>query len=425
MCERFNIDDVARINGIQVIRERGGETFAVCPFCGNKTGKFSYIVSKGSKKNIYHCFSCEAKGNAIELHMKLSGEDFGEDEQAYKLAAKDIFKRLGSGFHAEPARYERTEEVQEAPKADEETVSRTLFAVLKYCDLKERHKKDLLKRGLTEADIKRFRFRSAPTDPRAMCEHLLEEGYTLKGVPGFYIDKSGKWNFSVIKEGYLCPVFDGDRNLLTGFQVRLDKPRDGAKYLWVSSSGKESGTGSGAMCTLLPGSNRKCIILTEGILKATVIYCLLKGAITVVGVPGIKSLVHLKDVIERFKDNAYVIEAFDMDKALTERLEPLYSEMIEKGISMNTTDEKYRGVVKQQRIAQAAEDLRTRLLSEYALDSHDLKWDTKGRFWNGNLKGLDDFLLDYEDKNRFVQYIEGLAEDDLKMRAFLKTTTAS
>ncbi len=101
MCERFNIDDVARINNIQIIHERGGETFAVYPFCGNKTGKFSYIVSKGTKKNIYHCFSCEAKGNAIDLHIKLSGENFGEGEQAYKLAAKDIFKRLGSGFHAE------------------------------------------------------------------------------------------------------------------------------------------------------------------------------------------------------------------------------------------------------------------------------------------------------------------------------------
>lgn len=424
--ERFDIADVARINGIQILRERGGETFAVCPFCGNKAGKFSFIVSKGNKKNIYHCFSCEAKGNAIDLHMKLSGENFGTGENAFKLAAKDIFKKLSNGAWAEYARPIVAEEkVNEAEKADKETVSATMFAILKYCGLKERHKKDLLKRGLSETDIKRFLFKSCPSDTRTMCSHLLDRGFTLEGVPGFYKDRYGKWNFSVAKDGYLCPVFDGDKNLITGFQVRLDRPKDGAKYLWVSSAGKECGTGSGAMCTLLPGKNRECIILTEGILKATVIYALLKGQVTVIGVPGIKSLIHLKDVIERFRGIAYVIEAFDMDKGLTKELYPLYMEMLKTGVPMNTTNEKYHGVVKQQRIAWAAEALCTKLLSEFSLDSHDLRWDTRGRFWNGNIKGLDDFLLSYEDKDRFVQYIEQMAKDDLKMREFLKANPAS
>ena len=268
----FDIEDVARIHGLQTIKSYGGDTFAVCPFCNDTRGKFSYTVQKGDKKNIYHCFVCDASGDMIKLHMELSPQDFGISFENRDEAKRDIAMRLGQdiGYFDRKYQERKIKTVNEAKRADKKTISATLYAVTRYCGLKDKHKRDLHRRGFTDASIKQFHFASAPDDSRKMAAVLKAKGYVLKGVPGFYIDKGGEWNFSVRSkkmDGYLCPCFDG--NFMTGFQERLDNPKEqGQKYIWVSSANRENGTGSGALCTLLPGKHSECIIITEGILKA-------------------------------------------------------------------------------------------------------------------------------------------------------------
>lgn len=424
----FDIEDVARIHGLQTIKSYGGDTFAVCPFCNDTRGKFSYTVQKGDKKNIYHCFVCDASGDMIKLHMELSPQDFGISFENRDEAKRDIAMRLGQdiGYFDRKYQERKIKTVNEAKRADKKTISATLYAVTRYCGLKDKHKRDLHRRGFTDASIKQFHFASAPDDSRKMAAVLKAKGYVLKGVPGFYIDKGGEWNFSVRSkkmDGYLCPCFDG--NFMTGFQERLDNPKEqGQKYIWVSSANRENGTGSGALCTLLPGKHSECIIITEGILKAITVYVLLHGEITIIGVPGVKSLTHLKDVLERFKD-PYIIEAFDMDKCETKVIRETKERMENENILFETDckddifKERVHKVIVQERIARAATDLRTKLYTDFKMDSHDMRWDMTDNLWNGKYKGLDDFLLDYEDRDKFSDYCLKLAKKNKELKAIL------
>lgn len=400
MGDTFNIADVAAIHGIEIIKDKGSEVFAVCPFCGDRRGKFSYIVQKGDKSNIYNCFACDAHGGVLDLHMKLSGNAYGSN--ANKQAAKEIFQAINGNMEYKKS-HESAKSIpvcHEAEKASDGRISEVYYAFLKQLTLKDEHKADLVRRGLTETDIKRFRFRSTPDIKQKYdaIRHLLEEGYDLEGVPGFYLNKKNQWDFKISGVGYFCPVYDGEYNLITGFQIRVDKPVNKAKYLWVSSCGCEKGVSSGAVSTFLPGKMNHSVIITEGILKATVIYSLLNGDVSVIGVPGVKSIKGLEDYLDRYKGNAYVFEAYDMDKAVK-------------------TDDPHEKE-KTERIAEAAEKLKE-MCQEYNIDTHSLTWDfdEKG-YWKENFKGLDDFLLSYEKKDLFKAYLLKRTKSSLKVRNF-------
>jgi hypothetical protein len=401
MCTKFNIEDVARIHGIQLLKPiKNGEAFAVCPFCGNTKGKFSYVIQKGNKENYYNCFSCGAHGGAISLHIALSNEDYsGADGK--KRAARDIFQAINGNTSFEENHKKVSENMEytdEAEKLSDEKISKVYYALLKELKLKDKHKADLLKRGLTEKDVERYRFKSTPDgDERfAVCRRLIRQGLSLEGVPGFYINRRGSWDMKIPGSGYLCPVFDGEKNLIIGFQIRVDEPKDGGKYLWFSSSGKQKGCSSGAVPTLLPGKCSDKVIITEGILKATVVYSLLKGEISVIGVPGVKSIKGIDDYLSRFDTaRTLIFESYDMDKA------------------MKSKDEHEK-----QKTERLAEDTRKLLqkIEELGFMSHSLKWDyDKDGLWKGTFKGLDDFLLDYKDRDVFVRYLSKKQEERCKI----------
>ncbi len=417
--ERFNIADIARIHGIQTIRENGVETYAVCPFCGDKRGKFSYFVKKGSKENLYKCFNCGEGGTAIDLFMKLSAGKNYSGSDGYKAAIKDIFKAINGddsfvSFHKETL--DKTERVaaETVDKASDEQISKVYYSLLKILILKDEHKADLKRRGLTDEEIKRYRFRSVPMNPKKVVARLVAAGLDLKGVPGFYKDRNGHWSMSLsgTKDekgrwkpdgGYFCPVFDGERNLILGFQIRLDVPKDKTKYLWFSSAGKDCGVSSGAIATFLPGKSDKILLIAEGILKATIIYSLLKGEISVVGVPGTKNIKSLESYLERYEGRAYAFEAYDMDKAI------------------RVTDEtSQKDAEKTVRIAEDRDKLLS-LISAYGIQTHPLKWDMdKEGLWKGEYKGLDDFLVEYPEKEKFLTYLQTKAQGALKMQEYFK-----
>lgn len=401
--DTFTIADVAHIHGIAPLKQNGGEVFAVCPFCGDARGKFSYVIEKGSKRNIYNCFVCGAHGDSIDLHINLSTGDYaGSDGR--KRAARDIFHEINgdnslADFHRAMA--ESIKIVNEVERSSDEACSKVYYALLRKLVLNHSHKEDLLRRGLTEEQIKRFLFKSVPTreEKYRICKELTNEGYSLFGVPGFYTNKYGKWDIKFPGDGYLCPVYDGERNLILGFQVRMDNPKNGTKYLWLSSSGRENGVGSGSPSTYLPGRDDKTVVVTEGILKATVVYCLLNGEVSVIGVPGVNSISGCKDYLHRFGGDAFILECYDMDRLADPGDDAEKAFKIEK-------------------LNQAWENLCT-LISEYNLPYHNMKWDVTEDKWNGEYKGLDDFLFDYPYREKFLAYIQNMSKKELGLRHFL------
>lgn len=407
----FTIKDVAAICNIQELRS-SVETFCVCPFCGDKRGKFSYIVSKGSKKNMYHCFACDSHGSMYDLYSRIRGKS-----DSFRSIRKEIENELGRSVSAGQTYVpiDTTPAYDEAEKTDVDTINKVIRAFLDQLSLSDNHRKNLLSRGLKDDDIKRWMYRSVPSRRSgfAICKKLIKEGYDLSGVPGFYKYK-GEWTFFISAPGFYCPAFD-ENGRIWGMQIRLDEPKNGCKYIWFSSSGKDQGTGSGALYDYVPGTEEDIVIITEGILKSHVISSLLGGKIAVLGVPGVKSLGKLSSFLNRYKQ-IYVVEAYDMDKALMTAQIPLLNEAEDGAKKSGKTlrdycsspknREYYKGLNKLWNIADARAKLES-LIHERRFGFRSITWDTDHSLWTGNYKGLDDYLLSLSParRNRAVKQL--------------------
>lgn len=238
--------------------------------------------------------------------------------------------------------------------------------------------------------------------------------------------------------GYFCPIMDGERNLINGFQIRMDEPTDEkkrekfTKYIWFSSSGKNEGCSSGSPVSYLPGENTKCALVIEGILKSIVVYCLLGGKVSVFGVAGTSSIAGLSSYFERYED-VYLFMAYDMDQNYKVSDLPLLKEAMKvadaRKISLEAfldetlkpeekSQDKFKPLRKARGITKAAEKLQCKI-SDYGLDYHSLRWDTDSEgYWKGQYKGLDDFLLEYPYKDKFINYIETKAEQAMVMKRY-------
>lgn len=392
----FTIKEVAEIHGISA-KEKNGEYYADCPFCGNKKNKFSFIVNKDGKRNMFHCWSCDSGGGAIDLHIMLTPKDYsGEDGR--KKACRDIYVALENNVQFKNREFDFPEEEDIAnvvQKKSPEYTSKVLRIMLKYLVLKDKHRGMLKKRGLNNEQIDRYKFRSTPDYKTniQICRKLSER-FELEGVSGFFKNKYGQWMMNIPGEGYFCPVYDGVR--LIGFQIRVDEPIDDNKYLWFSSAGKEGGCSSGGPATILPGTGTLCIIV-EGVLKATIVYELLDGMATVIGVPGINTYKSCGSYLVKHSFNL-VIEAYDMDKAI------------------RTTDEKL--LKKTRRIKDAATKLRN-FVSSFDIPVQGISWDAdRDGFWKGEYKGLDDYILPERNRKKMIVFLKKKEESQKNLQSF-------
>jgi hypothetical protein len=151
----------------------------------------------------------------------------------------------------------------------------------KYLGLSEQHRAALLARGISEGEIARNGYASAPA--RDDGDHIARELsiYGLDGVPGFH-KYGGEWRMRDFGTGIFVPVRD-EHLRIAGCQIRRDDVADGQpKYIWFSSNNYPHGTSSGspvhyARPHLLHDASE--VLLTEGALKADVAAFLLDAPV--------------------------------------------------------------------------------------------------------------------------------------------------
>jgi hypothetical protein len=164
-------------------------------------------------------------------------------------------------------------------------------ALLRKLSLSCAHRQDLHRRGLSEAEIKRYGYRTLPPGGREELAAKLVERFGSKvcmGVPGLYANKGDPSRWSLAgAAGLLVPVRDTKGRILA-LKVRADDAGDGSKYTYMSSS-KHGGPGAGAQVhvSLSDGPDENAVRLTEGELKADVATTL-TGVLTV-SIPGVSS----------------------------------------------------------------------------------------------------------------------------------------
>lgn len=230
------------------------------------------------------------------------------------------------------------------------------------------HANQFLERGLGDDTIARNLYASVPDkDTASKLVQRLSKDFDLTGIPGFYKDPSGQWQLNTYHKGFYVP-FRNHKGLIFGLQIRLDKPVNGKRYVWLSSPNNEGGASSGSPLhfvnvNLIQKTGE--IYITEGALKADVIAELHKvGVVAIAGVKTVNAEILTTALKILFPQLVSVYLAFDMDFQTNENVQKAL-------LNMEMEFQKWKG-----------------------LEVKTLVWDLKDG------KGFDDYLLQVgEDEN--------------------------
>lgn len=353
----YNIIDVVKCLSLEVRHMNKTDWDVDCPFCTvnpvnghNGKGKLNICIPKDA----FRCSRCDTHGGMLDLYTLVKGVD-------RKQARQEILDYINHGIttdtHYICAKAQAEYNKRCKNRASAQEVDRTYRAFLSLCVLGKQHKEQLLQRGLSEAQIKYFGFRTAPTHKEQhtrIINKLLFYGYRLEGVPGFFKDKSGRWNYNLFRftSGILIPMMSIDRKI-QGFQIRLDNPREGNKYLWFSSKNKAQGLSSGSPAHItnpLEINSNPVIYLTEGGLKAD-IACALSGK-SFIGVAGVNNQSDLPELFNNLKQLGVkrIVDCFDRDCEYNEQVEKarrkLKSKVLKAGLiyTRMSWDNRFKGI---------------------------------------------------------------------------------
>ena len=342
----FGIMDVVELLHLRIRRRQANSVYVDCPFCGDRRGK----MNVNFVKNVWRCNYCDEHGGMLALYARLNntttsdayweiGEalcnDFHRERpnSGYEMAGN---QQAGtgspvSGTQTDLAGYERRGElktVQQAERASGQEIHQTLSLLLAMLPLQPAHRNHLHspKRGLSDEQIDRIGFKSTPPPflCRSITERLMKQGCKVEGVPGFYLDDSGRWtmNFYRKNAGILIPAVGYD-GMIHGLQILLDIPlkqkddppdKAGAKYIWFSSAGKPKGTSSGSPAHFVGDPNAGVVYVTEGLLKSDIAHYLMNRSFAATA--GVNNMAQLELLLKELAENGThtIIESEDMDK---------------------------------------------------------------------------------------------------------------
>ncbi len=291
-----------------------------CPLCDGK-GKLHIKISSDQ----FRCNKCGNSGGMLDLYMLFNNITSTKEahKNMLKFIGKDGYERGLSKSRAERAK--ASEKSKASHKASVYNLNKTYRAFLELCVLKEKHVRELTspKRGLNETQIRAFGFKSAPTEfkeHRHIVKELLKQNCVLKGVPGFFVDTKGKWNFAFFDncEGIMTPVINLEKQVV-GLQLRLDVPfvdpdtGKETRFIWFSTPYKKNGTGSGSPVHITNRKKVEKIYLTEGPIKAKIASSY--SGKTFAAIAGVNCQTELKKFLQDVKARGCetIIDCFDMD----------------------------------------------------------------------------------------------------------------
>lgn len=342
----FKMEDVMSLLGIE--NPSGRNSFNIlCPVCGTKTKKLNINLGK----QVWNCPKCSTGGGVIAFYGFMR---HGIDPETLKdnanLKSRLLSEMRSSGCSS--SSYEayrsqkKVEETITAPMAKINTRDKVYRAFLDALTLEKEDYDNLISRGLTEDQIKKYGYKSVQN-----IDLSTIPDFNPKGVPGFYLDENGKWQVRNYGKGFYIPV----RNLsgkIQGCQIRL---RSGnMRYLWLSTPEHKNGAGAETWAHFV-GFPEETILITEGPLKADIIHAFTGQP--VIAVPGVNSLSHMEKMIKGIKKYGVskVLTCFDMDYRTNENVRKAYAKLI-------------------------------KILRNEGMSPKRL-------IWNENFKGYDDYLL--------------------------------
>lgn len=288
----FTIMDVVELLRLHIRRRSPDYIYADCPLCGSQRGKLCINLTK----NAWCTNCCGDSGGMLALYSKAQNVS---KATAYSEIC-DAILNGGISQVREASQKERMQsEVVLSERASTQEIHQTYSTLLGMLQLIPAHRKHLQeKRGLTDEQIAAFGFKSTPAPYlcRTLTAKLIQQGCTVQGVPGFYMDDSGKWTvkFHQRTSGILIPYRNVD-GMIHGLQIRLDRPlkkegdppdKVGTKYLWLASTSKTCGASSGSPIHFVGDPCSRVVYVTEGALKADIAHVLMNRTFAATGGAG-------------------------------------------------------------------------------------------------------------------------------------------
>lgn len=245
ILKRTSIINVKNKLGLVELFSRKDIIYTRCPFCCSTKGAMKLNISNNS----YICKNCEKRGYSVGLYAKVKLISNKEAYNRLIMQEPDIGNNLISTL------------ITNVKKSNEE-LDIVYQAFLDKLELNSNHNMKLLKYGFTTEEIEKIGFKSIPTKDNVkiqICRKLIEEGFELNGIPGFYKDKKFRWNFKS-HNGIFVPVIDNCK--ITALRIHLDKKYNtDTTDIWFSSSQENEGTKiSNNIMILFPKNNRIQII---------------------------------------------------------------------------------------------------------------------------------------------------------------------
>lgn len=215
-----NAITLSTLIGRTVKLQRAGHEFkACCPFHDEKTPSFYVNDSKG----FYHCFGCEAHGDAIRWMTEQQGLQFMD-------AVKEL--ALIAGIEV-PAPDPRTAQRQEEAKdlRDLMDAAQTWFRANLDGSQGAEARAYLERRGISAKTIDTFGFGFAPEDRTALGKALTDYSREMLIEGGLRIQVEGKDPYDRFRGRLMLPIRD-PRGRVIAFGGRILKDVEGApKYL--------------------------------------------------------------------------------------------------------------------------------------------------------------------------------------------------
>ena len=275
----------------------------ICPFHSEKSP--SFFVSP--TRQMWHCFGCGAGSSIFDFVMKIEGIEFGDALRILANKAGVQLKRENIQLKTERQR------LYEICELGCQFFEKQLEASVTGKEAKEY----LLKRGIKEESIKKWRLGYSPDTWQGLTEFLLGKGYKREEVikSGVAILKeSGKGDsYDRFRGRIIFPVFDLNSQVV-GFGGRIFKQlNETAKYINTPQTllYDKSNILYGLNNAKLAVRKQSQCVITEG--YTDVIMCHQVGFENTVAASGTALTSQHLNILKRYSEN--LVLAFDMDMA--------------------------------------------------------------------------------------------------------------
>ncbi|MCX6719596.1 MAG: DNA primase [Candidatus Staskawiczbacteria bacterium] len=299
---KLNILDV--VGSYVKLSKTGVNYRGVCPFHSEKGP--SFFVSPA--RQMWHCFGCGAGSSVFDFIMKIEGIEFGDALRILATKAGVELKRENPQITSDRKRLYEICDL--SALFFEKQLGNSAYGK----DAKEY----LLKRGIKEETIKKWRLGYSPDTWQGLSDFLVSRGYTREEIvkAGLAVQsEKGNNPYDRFRGRIIFPIFDLNSQVI-GFGARIFKEADKketAKYINTPQTMlyDKSNVLYGINFAKLSVRKKNQCVLTEGYTDA--IMCHQAGFENTVAVSGTALTPRHLNILKRYSDN--LLLAFDMDLA--------------------------------------------------------------------------------------------------------------